>query len=157
MGCLLIKGEILWPARFLSAAPAMPTQAKQRHVIHVDAKVMLVIDRFDQQRQRRMIDLFDRVALAADEMMMRLVARDLVIGAVAPVHGVNQPHLAQEIQRAIDGRAADGRILLVHVGIHLLGRDVRSGLTDDVQNQMTLRRQSITLRMKLVGKIHRCV
>jgi hypothetical protein len=125
-------------------------------MIHIDAKVMLLVDRLDQQRQRRVIDLHDPVALAADEMMVWLVARDLVIRAIAPVHSMNQPHLAQEIQRAIDGGPADGWILLVDAGIHLFGCDMSSGPADDVQYQMTLRCQAITLGMQLIGKINVC-
>jgi len=139
-----------------AARTALTAQAKQRHVIHIDAEVMFPGDRFDEHRQRRVIDLLDCITLAADEMMMRRVARDLIVRAIAPVQGVNQPQLAQEIQRTIDRRTADGRVLVVHAGIHLFRRDVRSGLTNDVQDEMPLWRQSISLGVKLIGKINLC-
>ena len=123
-------------------------------MIHIDAEVMLFVDRLDQQRQRRVIDLLDRIALAADKMMMRLIAGNLVISPVAPLHGVNQAHLAQKTERAIDRRTADGRILLVHAGIHLFRRDVRASFTDNVQNKMALWRKPVTLQVELIRKIN---
>ena len=100
-----------------------------------------------------MIDLLDRVALAADQVMMRLFLRNLIIRPVAPAQRMNQPQLAQEIECAIDRRAANGRILLMHRLIDLLGRDVDLGVTDNVQNEMTLRCQPVPLRVKAIDEI----
>lgn len=122
-------------------------------MIHIDAEMVLLVDSFDKPRQSRVIDLLDCIAVAADEMMMRLVASNLVIGPVAPLHGVNHVNLAQEIKRAIDRRTADGWILLVHAGIHLLGCDMRASFADDVQYKMALRRKPVALHVELIRKI----
>ena len=122
-------------------------------MIHIDAKMVLTVNRFDQQSQRRMIDLLDSVALATDQMMMWFIPSDLIVCPVAPAQRMNQAQLAQEIQRAINHRVTDSRILLVHHGIDLLRCDVHSSFANNIQNEMALRRQPIPLRVKPIDEI----
>ena len=131
----------------------MLTQAKQRHVIHIDDEAMLFRDRGRQIFQKRMIALRNRAAYPADQMMMRLTIGDFVIHLLAPVQGVNQAHFAQEVERAIDGRATDNRILLMHGKVDLLRRNVLARLANGIQNQLPLESQTIPLGMKVRSKI----
>ena len=74
------------------SSAAHATQAKQRHVIHVDGEAMLLLHRFEQNLQQVVLTFHHDTANAAHQMMMRLIVDDFVVHLPAPVQGVNQAH-----------------------------------------------------------------
>ena len=152
MGCLP-KFRVPLLLRFLSTAPAVLAYAKQRHVIHIDGEPMLLLYRFKQDLQQVVLTFRYASADAADQMVMRLIVRNFVVHLPAPIQRVNQAHLAQEIERAINRGTADGGILPVYPRIHVIRRDVIVRLLHRGQDQLALRRQAVAEGMQLGGKI----
>jgi hypothetical protein len=109
-------------------------------MIHIDHKMLLAPYTLYERLNQPDVQLFQCPAMAANDMMMRCFAGNFVIGLTGPVQRRHQALLAQEIQGAIDGGAANGRTLTVNSLINLLRRYVITGAAYRIQDYLALRR-----------------
>ena len=86
----------------------------------------------------------DLAAVAADQMVMTPIAEELeVAGAAAEIGLAEQTEIAQELQRAVDGRAVDDRRQRFDPGEDLVrGEMLARG--EDPEDQQPLRGNALT-------------
>src|SRR3989337_1266720 len=124
----------------VQCAAALLAQTEEREVIHIHDEFLFALDLVEQRLHRLVANLLYLVAVAADEVVVRYVSGDLVNHVAADLRGDYQPHLAQEVQVAVHGRAVDVRRLGPHAPVNLVRRGVAIPRADGVQNQLALGR-----------------
>ena len=86
----------------------------------------------------------DSTAVLADEMVMRVALWNFVVwrftGQVMLVYHANR---LKQLQRAVDGREADARVQLLNALRDLVEADVFFGITDDLENEIALRCETV--------------
>ena len=87
-------------------------------------------------------ELDDSAALGADHVIVVLmfVVVFVVRAAVAKTNFAREARFGQELERAIDGGLADGRVLSLHQPVEVFDREMFFGTQKNIQNQVTLRR-----------------
>ena len=71
------------------------------------------------------LEFHDFPAAGADQMVVVALVGDIVVLRLgAEVPGLGQTGLAEQVQRAVDGRQPDVRVFLGKLAVHLLRRDV---------------------------------
>jgi len=107
-----------------------------------DFEVMLrghrVLNGFELGRE----ELDDAAALRTDHVivMLMFVIVFVVRASVAEAHLAREAGLSEQLERAIDGRLADGRVFFFDELVEVFVREVFFGTQKNIQNQVTLRR-----------------
>ena len=106
---------------------------------YVDLKVVLGIHRPAKGPQDAVRQLEQAVAGAADEVVMRLGAGQLVgKPAVGHMHHRQDALFCQKVQNAVDSRPAQRGSGAVYMVVHGFGRDMLTELTDGVEDELAL-------------------
>jgi len=97
-----------------------------------------VLDGFELGRK----ELDDAAALRTDHVivMLMFVIVFVVRASVAEAHLAREAGLSEQLERAIDGRLADGRVFFFDELVEVFVREVFFGTQKNIQNQVTLRR-----------------
>jgi hypothetical protein len=102
---------------------ATGTQAVEFQFMSLNHKPVLGCDLLLQTLNLAVLEFHDFPATRADEMVVVPFMRDIVIlGLRAEVTGLSQAGLAEQIQRSVDCRKAQVRVLLGELMVHGFGR-----------------------------------
>lgn len=129
----------MWP-RFACLAFGANTPDPQTVMRRVKAEFVghFILHRFDRLRK----ELDHLSALGADHMvvMIVIVMVFVICLVVAEPNLPGQPGFGQELQRPVNGRVADGRVLFLHQPVQVLACEVLFGAEEDIHDQVPLRR-----------------
>ena len=123
--------------------------------VGLDHKAVFCRDFLLQPLNFAVLELDNHATAGADEMVVMAFMRDVVVLRLgAEVARLGDPCLAKEVQRAIDRREPEMRILLGKLMIHRLGRDVLLA-KERRQDQFSLASQfQLMLRQMLTKHVH---
>jgi hypothetical protein len=96
-------------------------------------------DGFGQGSQVAVIQVDDAPTALADQMMVRLVGHNLVLGTLpAEVDLAEDPQVAQPFQRTVHCRNVDARLGIEYPLMHLLGAGMTVELAESLQDEDSL-------------------
>ena len=139
--------------RFVLGITAFAAQAKNREVIQVGDESVFFVQRLDERQKDALVHLEHLMAVAADQVMVVRVQVDFVLYApVTKVGWVNETETREQIERPVDRRLVDVRILFAYAREDLVGGQVAGIFADDGQNHLALGRQPMPFFPQLVDK-----
>ncbi len=104
---------------------AARAEAVQFQAMSLDDEAIPCGDFFLKPFDFAILELHDRPATRADEMVVMTFMRDVVVLRLcAEVSGLSDPGFAKQVQCAVDGGEAKMRIFLCKLMVHGFGRDV---------------------------------
>ena len=104
---------------------AMGAEAIEFKFVGFNGESVSVGDQFLEAFDFLVLKFHDLSAARADQMVMVALVRDVVVLRLrAEMARLGQARLAEQIQRAINGRQSDMRVFLRQQTVHLLGGDV---------------------------------
>jgi hypothetical protein len=119
---------------------AFPAQTKNRKVIQIGRKGVLVAQFFLDGREHAGVHLGHFTALAADEMMVMRVAVDFVRDATTTkISRIDQSSPDEQVERAIHRRFVEVRVSRADARDDFVGGKMSAAVTDDLKNHFTLR------------------
>ncbi len=103
-------------------------------MVGVQGEAVGLVDATSEAGQGPVLDVDDRTALVADEVGVAVLAQVVEGRAVAGVHVLDDPELAESLEHAVDGRGCDARSpSLEHVD-DAIGRQMTLGLEQDAHD-----------------------
>lgn len=120
---------------------AARTEAIELEAVGLNGKTVPQCHFFLKMLNVAVLELHDLSAACANEMVMMALMRHIVVLRLsAEVPGLGQTRLAEEIQRAVNGRESEVRIFARQMVVHLFSRDVFL-LQKGIKDQLTLPRK----------------
>ena len=101
--------------------------AEEGQVVDAGVEAVAVRDRGAEGGDQAVFEFAHRAAVAADEVMMAAVAQFEVADAAAEIGFADEPEVAEQFERAIDGGAIDAGQGGGDPGQEVVGRDVFAG------------------------------
>jgi hypothetical protein len=117
-----IPGEAFFSVPLMTAVGAV---AVELELVSLDGESVPGRDLGLQPLDFLVLELHDFPAAGTDQVIVVPLVRDVVVLRLgAEMTGLGQPRFAKKIQRAVDGRQSDMRVLFGQHAVHLLGGDV---------------------------------
>lgn len=119
--------------------PALGTASEDSKVVQVSLETVVFEQGAFQLRKCGFIDIYGRVALFTDQMVVMSFIGGMVTEPAAAEIGLgDQTQALQQLQSSIDGRNVNVWIFGFYLGVDLLGADVALAVLQGVNDQLTL-------------------
>src|SRR5215207_7350228 len=129
-------------------------ETEDRQMIDGRRKTVAGADAVSQRIDQGIIQLQDRAAAVADQVMMQIVDQLELPGPAAEVGHAHQPQIAEQLQRAVDRRAVDPRQERLDPGEDLVGGEMLTR-SERRQDDQPLRRDALPDAAQPVGQTAR--
>jgi len=121
--------------------PALPAQAKDREMTEDRFKAKITPDGLGKSSKVAVIQVDHAPATLADQVVVRLVGHDLVLGTLpAEVNLAEDAEVAQPLQGTVHRREVDIGLVAQNLDVHPLGAGVALEFTDCLQDENPLAR-----------------
>jgi hypothetical protein len=114
------------------------TQAGKRQMIYVHLEMFLLLNLGEPALDGAVIQREDPIAFAARQVVMRHLARDLIVSVTPNPGRSDQAQVTQEIQRAVNRGPVNRRRLVMHTLKDFLWCGVAIPFTNGIQNELPL-------------------
>src|SRR6202040_2825395 len=150
IGAYLRSCALAGPGRLGLAAGTTPMHDQ---VGVADHEFMLVRDVMQHRHHVIALDVKGRSTLVADQVVViDAFFGQLVVGPVPDARLLDETELFQHLERAIDRRQVESRVLAANLAEDVLGAEVLLALAQRVPDQLALHRQPVTGRVQRFGR-----
>src|ERR1700726_685196 len=150
IGAYLRSCALAGPGRLGLAAGAAPVH----HQVGVADHEFVLVRNVMQHRDHVIaLDVEGRATLVADQVVViDAFFGQLVVGAVPDPRLLDETELFQNLERAIDRRQVETRVLAANLAEDVLGAEVLLALAQRVPDQLALHRQPVAGRVQGLGR-----